>query len=282
VRGEERAVSDLVGFVLTFALVLASVAIVATVGFDQISEARDQEQIRNSEQGMVELAESFDSVNQRADERRDAGLSLSGGRLQFLDTASLEVTVDPPSGPSTTETIETNAIAHQLDDYEVAYEGGAVFSGSGRLVAYRPTVTCRGNTAIVSVVADDTDDVTVTTTRSGRERVNLVDSDGAAVIDDGIELRNTGSISDEGGILLSAAYDAGDSRVVTRRSYTSGSASVSVDYSDAAYPDGWEQYGDSLGNEWSVSGDTLECTGVNQVLIRQTSVTLSLSSVGDT
>jgi hypothetical protein len=277
-RGDERAVSDLVGFVLTFALVLASVGIVATVGFDQISEARDQEQIRNSQQGMIELAESFDYVNQRTDVKRTAGLGLSEGTLQF-QRSELEVTVDPPSASPTSETIETGALAHRLDEYEVAYEGGAVFSGSGRIVEYQPAISCRGDTAIVSVLTYDVDDVTVRSTTGGRESVDLIDSGGADAIQDGVALQDASVISDEGAVLVEATYEPTESTVVTRRSFDSGTATVSVDYSGAAYPDGWEQFGNQVGGGWSVSGDTLECSGVSQILVRETAVSLSL---GDT
>jgi len=106
--------------------------------------------------------------------------------------------------------------------------------------------------------------------------VDLIDSGGASSIQDGVALQDASAISDEGAVLIEATYDQSESNVIPRRSFDRG-ATVTVDYGGAAYPDGWEQYGDQIGRGWSVSGSTLECSDVNQILVRETSVSLTLS-----
>ncbi|MFB6117632.1 hypothetical protein [Halosegnis sp.] len=81
--------SEVIGFVLIFALVISSIGVVYTLGFTGLQDARDAERLENAERAMDVLADNIedlrsDDAPNRATELKlyDAGLSL-GDRTSF-------------------------------------------------------------------------------------------------------------------------------------------------------------------------------------------------------
>lgn len=119
-----RAVSEVLGFVLVFSLVTASVGTVYVLGFSGLENARDQERINNAERAFDVLADNMEDIRaddapNRATEVKlyDAGLTL-GKATTF--------TVDVDSGP--TEQIDVFPIVYepQESDTTIRYVNGAV------------------------------------------------------------------------------------------------------------------------------------------------------------
>ena len=77
--GNDRAVSEVIAFVLVFAIVIGSVALLYGVGFDAMAGYQSGEQLRNAERGMGALATGF------ADLQRSAGIDERAGELQLRD-----------------------------------------------------------------------------------------------------------------------------------------------------------------------------------------------------
>lgn len=153
---DDRAVSDLVGYVLTVSIILLGVGIVATAGVDQIERAQEAQNARSGEWAMQLLGANLDGIQESRAAVRTTTLSLSSGRLAVLPgdgpsavTVAVSGTGDPPT------TYDMGTIAYRLEDATLAYEGGAVFrndtQGSAVLLA-APTFRCSGDRAVVSVV----------------------------------------------------------------------------------------------------------------------------------
>lgn len=126
----DRGVSEVVGFVIVFSLVLGTIAVVYTGGFGGLTDARDVEQMNNAERAFEVLGTSIEKMARGQAPNRATEIKLSNARLSTGDarrvstnTSSLNVSVaaensrslryDPPS------------------DSSVVYEHGAVIRVDG-------------------------------------------------------------------------------------------------------------------------------------------------------
>ncbi|OLZ41361.1 hypothetical protein A6E15_10335 [Natrinema saccharevitans] len=158
----DRAVSDMIAFVLVFAIIIGSVGLLSTVGFQAMTDYQEGEQLRNAERAMVSLADNFNDVL-RYDgvEQRDGELSLRGGTVAIGGGGTtVNVTADGNDDPLGDTDLGTFTYEH--DSTRIAYEGGGVIrsTDSGSVVAKRPQLRCNTDgsgpdTAIVSFVTVD-------------------------------------------------------------------------------------------------------------------------------
>lgn len=263
--GDERGVSEVVGFVLTFALIISSVGIVATIGFDQLEDLQENEQLKSSQNGMINLAESFGNVHQRTDLSRRSGLALSGGTVQFNDSSFLNV-----SGGSSTWNISTSALAFNLGDGAVVYDGGGLYFEPGGIVSRPPALTCRADAAIISVLTFERDQLYLT---RGSDRVPFPGREGAGS-SGSIRIDNGDSVPSEGSITLRAKH-LGTS--VDRQRFSS-KRDIRVRYNNTVSPDGWAQFASRSENQWEKRGDTIVCEDVSQILVRNTTASLEIGA----
>lgn len=104
-RDDDRAVSELIGFVLVFALILGTISIVYVTGIGGLDNARDAERVQNAERAFDVLADNFQELGRgeapnRATEIRLADAQLSVGqryrtRLKVNGTNQSEVAPRP-------------------------------------------------------------------------------------------------------------------------------------------------------------------------------------------
>lgn len=159
---DDRSVSELVGFTLTFSVVVAAVALVYVSGFGVLEDVHDRGKIESSDRSMRGLAESFDELHSDSVPGRSIELDVDGGQLETVDT-SLDVNVSGDDGSyfPVNETVEVDGLTFVPEgaDTEFAYEGGGVFRerGEGALVRHPPSVTCTDDAAVVSLVHLDGD-----------------------------------------------------------------------------------------------------------------------------
>lgn len=139
----ERAVSDVIGFVLIFALITSTVSIVYAFGFTGLEDAREEEQLSNAERVFDILADNVADLHERGAPSRATEIKLSEASLGYGSQTSL--TVEVTNMPSSTPTYSTNLdpIRYTSADSPVrlVYENGAVFRerpNAGGLVLERP------------------------------------------------------------------------------------------------------------------------------------------------
>jgi hypothetical protein len=150
---DERAVSDVLAFIIVFSIIITSVALVYGTGFSSIREVRDGQQKANAERALEAVALSMEDIVSGQAIRRGGSLNLGGGQLQVDDSTDIRVSVDGTE--VTPDPNPVGAFEFYVDDTAVAYESGGVFrrDGSASVTVLQPTMTCSGESAVVSLVA---------------------------------------------------------------------------------------------------------------------------------
>lgn len=240
---EDRGVSDVVAFTLTFSIIITSVGIVSAVGFSVLQDVQADEQSLNAQRGFQSLGESFNEIDRGHVPGRSGEISLSEGALYTRtgsgsDRSTLEVNVD---GNTYTTDVGTLVYESQADSTQILLESGAVLRkdkfADQAIVVQSPNMVCDTGSgspyAIVSIVKLTSDE----NTQGGDGTVQIVGRE-------------------ESSTLL----------------YSDLAGSVTVDYGDSQYTDAWEQHFDGEG-DWSTTGsDEAECSfsGDGQVIVRRT------------
>lgn len=169
---DDRAVSEVVGFALSFSMIVLLVGLLYMGGFTSLASLAEEEQVNNAERAMRALGENIDDV-QRGDGPARAGeLRLQGGELRLNGSTRLNVTVTTTTG-SETSLVEVGALVYRRNGREVWTEAGAVFrnrQGASAMVR-EPAFRCADDRAIVSLV----------TLRASSNRTGVA-GDGSAVV----------------------------------------------------------------------------------------------------
>lgn len=125
----DRAQSEVMGFVLVFAVVVTAIALIAATGFAGLTNAQEVEHANNAVRAMDILAENVDDLVRGRAPHRGTELKLSGSQLALGDTSTVTV-----SGRHTTDS--TRSFTYAVDvrpieyvvgaDTTMVYAGGAV------------------------------------------------------------------------------------------------------------------------------------------------------------
>ncbi len=153
-RESDRAVSDMIAFVIVFSLIITSVGITYTYGYSTLTDYQEDEQKRNAERAFVALSNNIGDMEGRHIEGRSGELRLAGGTISVeKDT---EITVEAPSWSMPTRT--AGALTYEFEDTRIEYENGAVFRRDGdnrRVMLSEPEYQCTDSHATVSVLTLD-------------------------------------------------------------------------------------------------------------------------------
>jgi len=269
----DRGVSDVVAFVLTFAIIIAGVGLVSTGGFDRLTTFTNDQQLDNSDRGMQAAAASVGNLERNGDTYREFDLSLGGGNVWFneteiglsSDSSSLNDSINSTFGSD--GTVSINALEHRFDlssrVVNLAYEGGGVFRTGTVGPRLEPAVTFdekRGQ-VIVSLVNLTTDE---SIDRSGSFASDLVLSP--------TRVPEESPVGADKQLIGFSAEQVGQKRV-----YETGvDGELEINVSGTAYPDQWAFYFEER-EGWSSDGDTYSVAGDDlDVLVRVTTVELSV------
>lgn len=87
-----RGISDVVGYVLVFSLVVSVVGVVSVAGFSSLDGVRDAEQANNAERAFDVLADNVADVYANGAPSRGTEISLSDASLRTTETVTVNVT----------------------------------------------------------------------------------------------------------------------------------------------------------------------------------------------
>ncbi len=152
-RTDRRGVSEVLGFVLVFSLVVASVGIVYTVGVGGLQDVRDAERVTNAERAFDVLAENNDAVLRGEAPSRGTEIQLADADLRVADPVVMNVTGTTADG--TDETITGDRRLHPVEysagDERLRYVGGAVIreSGDGAVMLRDPPFVLEDTRALI-------------------------------------------------------------------------------------------------------------------------------------
>lgn len=151
----DRAVSQVIGFVLVFSMIVASVGILYVSGVGSMTQLRTAEQVNNADRAFVAVAENFDVVHRGEAPARAGELRLNGGTLAVGSSPGIDVSVRPDGGPEETKTLGGGTLTYALGPDTIRYENGAVFRerAGDAVTSYRPSLRCDGSVALVSLVS---------------------------------------------------------------------------------------------------------------------------------
>jgi len=126
----DRAVSDVLSFVLVFSLITASVGLVTVVGLGSLQDARNAERIDNGERAFEVLADNHRDIVHGGAPSRATEIKLAETRLSLADPTDTNTTLSDGTVVASTEsrpiTLGTSSDGTGLTR-GVVYELGAVF-----------------------------------------------------------------------------------------------------------------------------------------------------------
>jgi hypothetical protein len=251
VAGSDRALSDLVGFILAFAVILSGVAIVSTIGTDILEDIKGNQQANNAQQAFGLMAENFDEIENGRAPTRTSEINLHSGRLRATNSSNFTVRIERPSDPDIVRTVFTEQIRLRPDpgsNSVVVYENGASIRGKNStttgIVENRPTLTCQNEAAIVSLVRIDAP----TNRQLGEGTVRI-----------------SGTRTNSG--TLYPFNRTGDNSSTHVRN-----ANLTV---DSSFEDAWYKHLTVDGNWTRYDDDTVSCQQVDRVYVRQTVINVS-------
>jgi len=156
----ERAVTDVVGFLLVFALVASIVGIVSVAGLDTLEEARYGEQTNNAERAFDVLADNLKDVHREGAPSRATEVSLQNARIETTGRANINVSGWDGAGTNFTANRTVTTIRWESQSTEptrVSYAFGAVLrtDRDGGLVVNRPPFQFDTERTIIPIVDTD-------------------------------------------------------------------------------------------------------------------------------
>ena len=124
-RGRDgRALSDVLGYVLVFSLVVTAVLLVTAGGLSAVEDARDTEQAQNAERAFDVVADNFAAIYERNVPSRSTEIDLGESEIFYDSNSSITVRGDNQELVSRElRPVEMSVV----DDRSIAYEAGAVF-----------------------------------------------------------------------------------------------------------------------------------------------------------
>ena len=151
---DERAVSDVVGYVLVFALVTATIGTVFAVGFVGVEERQNAERVANVERAFDVLDDNVRDLQRYEDPSRATEIRLSGGTLSLEAETTMTLEYEYDNGTVENESIPMSTLTYTNGDTTLAYEGGAWFRVDGDRATMRspPRFVANDNQTILPVV----------------------------------------------------------------------------------------------------------------------------------
>ncbi|WP_435096090.1 DUF7289 family protein [Halarchaeum sp. P4] len=144
-----RGVSDVVGFVLIFSLIIATVGIVYTTGLTGLQDARDAERLSNAETAFGVLDSNAEDILHRGAPARATEIKLSNAQIGPGEPVTVNVT----AGPNASVSREITPVVYSAGDTKIVYVNGAVIrSQRGGASMLDPPNLHLGQRALVPIV----------------------------------------------------------------------------------------------------------------------------------
>lgn len=126
---EERALSEVLGYLFVFALIVSMTAIVYTTGFADLQQMRDVEETNNAERAFGILKHNVEDLSERGAPQRATEIQMSEAQLHTQQQTMVNVTVTNETGAQDPIQVHSNPIIYETDGDEVVFSNGAVFRG---------------------------------------------------------------------------------------------------------------------------------------------------------
>ena len=189
IHQESRGISDVIGYILLFGMILVVATAATTVGFGQISTHQQQEQVSTVENGFELLDRDIEAMQRFRDPKQQTPLNIQTGSIGYAETQTT-ITLGQRDADGFTQqntSITTTPIRYRTANREVVYEAGLVFSNdlTGGILSRQSTnVVIDAERAVVPVVIINPSDSTTARSPSGELLVTSILVSNPQTIDD--------------------------------------------------------------------------------------------------
>ncbi|MGM0398035.1 MAG: DUF7289 family protein [Halobacteriota archaeon] len=153
----DRGQSEVIGFVLVFALVVSTVSLASAAGFAGLEDARDYERSHNAEQAFAVLANGIDDVAYEGAPSRQVEMVADDAQVFVGDPVTITVAV----AGGGTESVTVRPIVYQgPDGSRLIYTAGAVIreDPDGAVMIRHPDLVLSDERTVVRIVQTRTAD----------------------------------------------------------------------------------------------------------------------------
>ncbi len=167
-QATDRGVSDTLGFILIFSVIVTSIGITYAFGVPAVGDLQEHQQSESAITAFRALAVGLDDIQHDRAPSRAMDLDLGGRTLGISDETTLEIRIND----STVATIDGALVYGGGRATEIAYHGGGVLRQDNGVGAFRsdPRLYCANGRVLVSVVELRSSQQAVYTQRSVRVR----------------------------------------------------------------------------------------------------------------
>lgn len=123
---DRRGVSETVGFVLVFSLIVLTVGVVLTAGYGSLQDARDAERVTNAERAFDVFADNIEDITHRGAPSRGTEIRLAEATISSGPPTYLNVTGIRGSGNVSTGNYSVDPVVYRAEDTRIRYAAGAV------------------------------------------------------------------------------------------------------------------------------------------------------------
>lgn len=125
--GADRGVSDTLGFVFIFALVISTVGLTFTFGYNGLQDTRDFERLNNAERAFDVMGDNFDDIVRRGAPSRATEVKVADAQLALANTTTVNVTVTNATGVTQNVRYDIRPVVYEAGNGRIVYSNGAVF-----------------------------------------------------------------------------------------------------------------------------------------------------------
>lgn len=164
--GDDRGVSDVVGYILVFSLITITIGTVFAVGITGVEDRREAERVANVERAFDVLDDNLRDVQRYGDPNRATEIRLAGGTLSIAEETRFALANTSDLDEVDNRTLadwRSRTVAYEDGDTTIAYEAGALVRGDGEgsVMLSAPRFVAADNRTTVPIVAllpGDTDE----------------------------------------------------------------------------------------------------------------------------
>ena len=164
----DRGLSEVLGFVFTFSMIILSVGVLYISGFSAVQEVQQFEQGNNAERAMETLSRNF-GAHEQGVPARSSEIRLLGGTFTVTNSSTIDITVSGSGISDTTRTIHPRSVVFNVEQRSYHYEAGGLFleQNNNSHMIRSPSFACDTDFGVISITSiQPRNDISISTTES--------------------------------------------------------------------------------------------------------------------
>lgn len=162
-RTDDRGVSEVIGYVLVFGLVLTSIGLVSSLGIGVLEDVRSAEQSRNAETAFDVLHANMAQLHAEHAPSRATEMDIGDTQLRTGDNVTVRIHLDDGSSWDNDTSYDVRPVVQRLDkERKIVYEAGAVLrtNRESGIVVSDPPILSSDDNVHITIPATQSDGTT--------------------------------------------------------------------------------------------------------------------------